>query len=115
MEVSKGAALFCAGVLLKPLPHNAGGGCHYSPQMYYAAQYLSQCYRSVGQGTIVGPGQNVPVWIYTHRFIINLYNLPNLLGQEYTPPEDDNIIYIGILPLSLLIIYLARHKSLLLS
>jgi len=82
------------------------------PQMYFASQYLSQCYRSVGQGVLVGPGEKVPIEIYTHRFIINLYNLPNLLGQDYTQPEDDNIIYMGILPLFLLIIFLARYRFL---
>jgi hypothetical protein len=85
------------------------------PQMYYAAQYLSRCYRSVGQGVLIGPGQQVPLWIYTHRFIIHLYNLPNILGQGYSPPEDDNIIYTGILPLFLLVIFLASHKQLRLS
>jgi len=82
------------------------------PQMYYAVQYLSQCYRSVGQGELIGSGEKVPLWIYTHRFIINLYNLPNLLGQGYSPPEDDNIIYMGVLPLLLLVTYLAGHKFL---
>jgi hypothetical protein len=82
------------------------------PQMYYSLQYLSNVYRSVGPGVLVGPGRNVPIDIYTHRFMINLYNLPNLLGQELTPPEDDNIIYMGILPLFLFIIYMVRHKLL---
>jgi len=82
------------------------------PQMYYAAQYLSQCYRNVGEGFFAAPGQKVPLQIYAHRFIINLYNMPNLLGQEFAPPEDDNIIYMGILPLILLIIYLTIRKFL---
>jgi hypothetical protein len=86
------------------------------PQLYYSAQYLADVYRSVGPGGILAaPGQSVPLDIYTHRHIINLYNLPNLLGQEYAQPEDDNIIYMGILPLLLFILYLVRHRRLPLS
>lgn len=85
------------------------------PQMYYAAQYLSQCYRNVGEGVFAGPGQKVPLQIYTHQFVINFYNLPNLLGQEFTTPEDDNVLYMGILPLFLLVTYLVCRKFLQLS
>ncbi|MDO6433076.1 hypothetical protein Q4E93_20880 [Flavitalea sp. BT771] len=86
------------------------------PQLYYSSQYLSDVYRSVGPGGILAaPGGKVPLDIYTHRHIINLYNLPNLLGQDFTKPEDDNIIYMGILPLLLFILYLVRHRRLTLS
>lgn len=81
------------------------------PQMYYAAEYLGQCYRSVGGGVLVGPGQKVPYHIYSHFFIIELNNLVNLFSPEFSPPTDDNIIYMGLLPLLLVSIFIVlRHR-----
>ncbi|HVU54587.1 MAG TPA: hypothetical protein VHD83_06000 [Puia sp.] len=80
------------------------------PQVYYASEYLSRCYRTVSHGYFIGPGEKVPLFVYAHWFIINLSNLGNLLGQQFVQPDDDNIIYMGILPLSLAILYLFWHR-----
>jgi hypothetical protein len=80
------------------------------PQIYYSAQYLSQCYRTVSYGIFIAPGQKVPLYIYSHWFIISLSNLGNFLAQGYAQPDDDNILYMGILPLLLTIIYLIWPK-----
>jgi len=82
------------------------------PQLYYASEYMSRCYRTVSGGVFIAPGQKVPLDIYAHWFIIQLSNLPNLLGQAYAQPDDDNIIYMGVLPLFLVIAYLAGYKAL---
>lgn len=50
------------------------------PQLYYAAEYLSRCYRTVSNGYFIAPGQKVPFYIYGHWFIIRLSNLANLFG-----------------------------------
>lgn len=81
-----------------------------SPQIYYSAQYLSRSYRTVSYGIFIAPGQKVPLYIYSHWFIISLSNLGNFLAQGYAQPDDDNILYMGILPLFLTIIYLIWPK-----
>ena len=80
------------------------------PQIYYSAQYMSRCYRTISGGMFIGPGQKVPLYIYSHWFIIKLSNLGNFLAPGYAQPDDDNILYMGILPLILTIIYLIWPK-----
>ncbi|HEY4206956.1 MAG TPA: hypothetical protein VGM31_09090 [Puia sp.] len=80
------------------------------PQLYYASEYLSRCYRTISYGYFIAPGQKVPLLAYAHWFIINPSNLGNLLGQRLVQPDDDNIIYMGILPLCLLLLYLFWHR-----
>lgn len=81
------------------------------PQIYYAAEYMSRCIRTVSGGVYIGPGQKVPLFIYAHWFIIKLSYLGNLLGQGYMQPDDDNTLYMGILPLFLVIAYFIWYKS----
>ena len=81
------------------------------PQIYYSAQYLSRCYRTVSHGIFIAPGQKVPLYIYSHWFVISLSNLGNFMAQAYAQPDDDNILYMGILPLLLTIIYLIWPKG----
>jgi hypothetical protein len=81
------------------------------PQIYYSAQYLSRCYRTVSNGIFIAPGQKVPLYIYSHWFIIHWSNLGNFLAQEYAQPDDDNSLYMGILPLVLVLAYLIWPKK----
>jgi len=81
------------------------------PQIYYASEYMSRCYRTVSGGVFIGPGQKVPLFIYAHWFIIELSNLGNFFGQKYAQPNDDNILYMGILPLFLVVVYLVYYWS----
>lgn len=81
------------------------------PQIYYAAQYMSQCYRWVGAENPIAPGEKVPLHVYAYKYIITLSNLANLLGKDYSQPEDGNKIYMGILPLFLFITFLIKSKS----
>jgi hypothetical protein len=83
------------------------------PQVYYSGQYLARCLRTVSGGVFIGPGEKVPLFIYSHWFIIQLSNLGNFLGQGIVPPDDDNTLYLGVLPLFLVIGWLLwrrRHQ-----
>lgn len=81
------------------------------PQVVYAAEYLSQCYRTVSGGIYIGPGQKVPLFIYGHWFIIQLQNLLNLFVQSYAQPDDDNTLYMGLLPIVLIAACLFWRKG----
>ncbi len=81
------------------------------PQLYYMLQYMARSYRTVSGGIFIGPGQKVPLYIYSHWFIIQPRNFLNLLGQQYAPPDDDNILYMGVLPLLLMFVYLVWFRS----
>lgn len=82
------------------------------PQVYDSFQYMSDCYRWVGAENPIGPGQKVPFHIYAYKYIIRLSDLPNLLGRYYSEPDDGNILYMGILPLFLLIAWLTGMNRL---
>ena len=82
------------------------------PQIYYAAQYLSHAYRWVGADSPVAPGEKLPLSVYRYKYIITLSNLANLLGRNYAEPEDGNMIYMGVLPLFLFIVFLVKNKLL---
>lgn len=76
------------------------------PQLYYSAEYLTRCYRWVGGGILIAPGQKVPLYIYTHWFIIQLSDFANFLGKDILPPNDANLLYMGVLPLFLMAMFL---------
>jgi len=80
------------------------------PQLFYAAEYLSRCYRAVSGGIYIGSGQKVPLFIYGHWHIIQLQNLLNLLVQSYALPDDDNTLYMGLLPIVLIVACLVWRK-----
>jgi hypothetical protein len=82
------------------------------PQVYYALQYLHNCYRWVNADNPIGPGQKVPYAVYALKNIVQLRDLPSLLDKSYSSPEDDNVIYMGILPLLLLIFFWVKTKAL---
>jgi len=83
------------------------------PQIYYAAEYLSRCYREVGQdGTYIGPLQKVPLRIYMYRYLLNPSDFENFIGQKSVLINDFNFVYMGILPLFLCIIFLVKSKLL---
>jgi hypothetical protein len=81
------------------------------PQIYYGLQYMSQCYRWVGADNPIGPGEKVPLLVFAYKNIIYPSNFFNLLGRDYAQPEDGNMIYMGILPLLILITYFIKNKS----
>lgn len=86
------------------------------PEVYYAAEYLSRCYREVGSnGTYIGPNQKVPIYIYMYRFVLNPSDFENLAGQKSVLITDYNFVYMGILPLFLCIIFFLKGKILKLS
>lgn len=83
------------------------------PQVYYAAQYLSLAYREVGQdGTYIGPATKVPLRIYLYRYLLRPEDFQNALGQKSVLLNDFNFVYMGILPLILSIVLLAKGKAL---
>jgi len=82
------------------------------PQLYYSSEYLIRCYRWVSGGVLIGPGQKVPLYLYSHWFILQFSNLANFLGQDIFPPDDDNLLYMGVLPLFLGITFLLVYRSL---
>lgn len=82
------------------------------PQLYYSVQYMSRCYRWVGSDQPLAPGQKVPFHIYAFLYTIKPSDLGNLLGMNYNRPADDNVIYMGVLPLFLLIAYLIKCRFL---
>jgi hypothetical protein len=81
------------------------------PQLYYMFQYMALSYRTVSHGLFIGPGQKVPLFIYSHWFIIHPENFLNFLGRHYAQPDDDNTLYMGVLPLLLVILYLFWFRS----
>jgi hypothetical protein len=81
------------------------------PQLYYSAEYLSDCYRRMGGGYYISSGQKVPLEIYTHWYILEPANILNLFGQQIAKPIDDDMIYMGILPLVLVMGYLLARKT----
>ncbi len=81
------------------------------PQLYYSAEYLSDCYRRMGGGYYIFSGQKVPLEIYTHWYILQPANILNLFGQQIEKPIDDDMIYMGILPLVFVIGYLFARKT----
>ena len=81
------------------------------PQLYYSAEYLSDCYRRMGGGYYIFSGQKVPLEIYTHWYILEPANILNLFGQQIAKPIDDDMIYMGILPLALVIGYICARKA----
>lgn len=83
------------------------------PQLYYAAEYLSRCYREVGQdGTYIGPLQKVPLRIYMYRYLLNPSDFENFIGQKSVLLNDWNFVYMGILPLCLCIAFLVKGRFL---
>jgi hypothetical protein len=83
------------------------------PQIYYSVQYLSSCYREVGQdGTYIGPTEKVPLRIYLYRYLLRPEDFQNALGQKSVLLNDFNFVYMGILPLFLCIMFLAKSKIL---
>lgn len=80
------------------------------PQLYYASQYLARCYRTVSGGVFISPGEKVPLYIYGHWFIIKPENLFNFFVQGYAQPDDDNTLYMGILPFLLVLSWLLWRK-----
>lgn len=81
------------------------------PQMYYGLEYMSQCYRWVGAEYPVGPGEKVPQFVFAHKNIMTLSNITNLFDRYNSEPEDNNNMYLGILPLFLFIAYLLKGNS----
>jgi len=81
------------------------------PQLYYSGEYLSDCYRRMGGGYYISSGQKIPLQIYTHWYILEPANILNLLGQQIAKPIDDDMIYMGILPLGLVCGYLLMRRS----
>jgi hypothetical protein len=81
------------------------------PQVYYGLQYMGQCYRWVGADHPIGPGEKVPLSVYAYKNILTPANIFNLFGMDYSQPEDGNMIYMGVLPLFLFIIYLIKDIS----
>lgn len=82
-----------------------------SPQLYYTAQYLPDCYRYVSGGMYIKMGHKVPFEIYSHWFIIKPEYLGNLFGLPFSQPDDDNIIYMGILPLFLMTTWIVWRRA----
>jgi len=82
------------------------------PQLYYSAEYLSHCYRMVTPTPFEPLGHKVTLYTYAHSLIITFSNLLNFFGRSYNVPDDDNQLYMGILPLFLFIIYLVKNRSL---
>jgi hypothetical protein len=81
------------------------------PQLYYSVEYMSQCYRWVGAEYPVGPGEKVPQFVYAHKNIMTLSNLSNLFDRYNSEPDDNNNMYMGILPLFLFIAYLLKGNT----
>jgi len=81
------------------------------PQLFYAAEYLSRCYRAVSGGLYIGSGQKVPLFIYGHWHIIQFQNLLNLFVQSYAQPDDDNTLYMGLLPVVLIVACMVLRKN----
>jgi hypothetical protein len=80
------------------------------PQLYYAAEYLSRCYRESGDGMFMTMKQKIPLQIYAHKFVIKLPDLITLLGKKFGSPMET--IYMGVLSLFLAIFFLAKKKFL---
>src|SRR6185312_216603 len=76
-----------------------------------AAEYLSRCYRAVSGGLYIGSGEKVPLFIYGHWHIIQFRNLLNLFVQSYAQPDDDNTLYMGLLPIVLIVACLVWRKG----
>jgi len=72
---------------------------------------MASCLRTVSGGVYIGPGQKVPIYIYSHWYIIKLANFGNFLSPTHAQPDDDNILYMGILPLMLVVLYMAWSKK----
>lgn len=81
------------------------------PQIYYAAEYMSRCYRWVGADNPIGPGEKVPISVYAQKYILHPTGIFNLFGRYYDQPEDGDILYMGILPLFLFIAYLIKSRA----
>jgi len=84
------------------------------PQVYYAAEYMSRCYREVGGAgdVYIGPHQKVPLYVYLYRFILRPSDFENLIGQKSILLADFNFVYMGILPFFLCILFLIKSKFL---
>lgn len=85
------------------------------PQLYYAMEYMSKCYRWVSADHPIGPGEKVPISVYAHKFILQASSIFNLFGQEFNKTEDGDGLYMGILPLFLFTAYIIKIKSIKLS
>jgi len=85
------------------------------PQIYYGFQYMSLSYRWVGAESPIRPGQKVPFHIYAFLYILKPIDYANLLGKNISRPIDGDSIYMGVLPLFLLITYLIKCRYMALS
>src|SRR5689334_9168079 len=81
------------------------------PQIYYALEYLNHAYRWVGAVNPIAPGEKVPLEVYLNHNIITPYNLFNLFGPNFAEPEDSNMLYMGILPLFLVILFAVNKRK----
>jgi hypothetical protein len=80
------------------------------PQNIFGLYYLLHAYRWVGSATPIGPGQAVPYATFAYKFCFSPADFFNLIDPEHFQPPDGNLIFFGILPLMLVLLFLASPQ-----
>lgn len=75
-------------------------------QLFLAYQYIYNAYRWVGAPEPIGPKDKVPFFIFVNEYIIYPSQLFNIFSKSKFPISDGNDIYIGLIPLLLVLLYL---------
>ncbi len=73
------------------------------PQLWLTSQYLPNAYRIQAEGYL-GPGQKIDYGHFAKSFSLNIHEFANLVNPGPYPIRDGNDIFMGLLPLALLIL-----------
>lgn len=83
-----------------------------APQVWLSAQYLPHSYRVQAEG-YAGPGEKIDYGDFSKAFNVNIHEYANLIDPVGYQIRDDNNLFIGLVPLFLIILAVFWGRELL--